>query len=64
MAISSWKKAISDKPTIFTENKNGTYIDWFSIGYQLSPVLGEAAKGEKAYLTTLFFATKVLWNLD
>lgn len=33
MTINSWKKVISDKPAIYTENKNEIYIDWFSVGY-------------------------------
>lgn len=44
MAISSWKKVISDKPTIYTENKNETYIDWFLVDY---PQSWESTSGKR-----------------
>ena len=44
MAISSWKKVISDKPTIYTENKNETYIDWFLVDH---PQSWESTSGKR-----------------
>lgn len=64
MTINSWKKVISDKPAIYTENKNEIYIDWFSVGY---PCPERSTMWGKASLTTLLFAsvcsTKILQNL-
>lgn len=64
MTINSWKKVISDKPAIYTDNKNEIYIDWFLVSY---PSPERSTIWGKASLTILLFAsvsfTKILQNL-